>query len=509
MTQRGALIILLAFGLSSCGLAAFRSEDRIGPLSKAVLVYMAACNSLDPYALEDLDDIAAGMRACDADSGVFVLVSRRRSNAFEDWDDTRLFFLRGGVGEEWRELDAPSIGLSVDYTDEYLDMSDPSILRAFIRTISLRFPAREWYLDIWNHGGGWKGLGGAREIAYDEMSGSAMSLKDLRRALRFSFLDKPIVHFKMILADACYMGSLEAASDMMGNADYYIASSDAVPASGFPYDEFLPIILGSSVADEKCRMLCESYGDEYGGQGSGLCAVKIDADNALARFLTYFNEEIPRIDRDALRDAIDRGAVKPEGSRDIKVFEVAMPGFRTAKDALFAGLYSPDGESLSIYLNAYPLYDADWDCFEAEHVHYLELDGAYRDFLSTYLHSGLSNADSYEPNGKAEIAASIAGGSLSAMIWCPGDIDYYAYTFQGCDLNITMNPPLGDDYDLRVILRRGSSEAKRITSEAMGDAAERIQIKADEVSLGEKVLIEVYGPGEAYDQKHAYRLLIE
>lgn len=77
------------------------------------------------------------------------------------------------------------------------------------------------YLILWDHGGGYSGIGNkGHNISNDEI-GQALSLTDKK--------------FDIIIYDACHMASLEAAYTVKNYGYYMLASEETEPSSGLDY----------------------------------------------------------------------------------------------------------------------------------------------------------------------------------------------------------------------------------------------------------------------------------
>lgn len=89
------------------------------------------------------------------------------------------------------------------------DMSDKQVLRNFIVEGTKRYPAENYVLLLFDHGGGWRGL------LWDDVNGAGggMSLPSLREAL-------DTFHFDVIKFDMCLMSMVEVAYEVKDRADY-------------------------------------------------------------------------------------------------------------------------------------------------------------------------------------------------------------------------------------------------------------------------------------------------
>ena len=111
--------------------------------------------------------------------------------------------------------------------DDY-DMADPTTLELFLNYAYYSFPADEYDLILWDHGGAITGFGA------DEKTGNLMGLNGIGNALRkspFNGSEK----MKWIAFDACLMAGMETALLLADHADYLIASEEVMKASGFDY----------------------------------------------------------------------------------------------------------------------------------------------------------------------------------------------------------------------------------------------------------------------------------
>jgi hypothetical protein len=89
------------------------------------------------------------------------------------------------------------------------DMSDKQVLHDFIVEGRKRYPAQNYVLLLFDHGGGWRGL------LWDDVNGAGggMSMPSLREAL-------DTFHFAVIKFDMCLMSMIEVAYEVREHADY-------------------------------------------------------------------------------------------------------------------------------------------------------------------------------------------------------------------------------------------------------------------------------------------------
>ncbi len=114
-------------------------------------------------------------------------------------------------------------------TDKSSNMGAAESLADFINFTAKNYPAKQYGLIFWDHGGGplWGCCG-------DELfQNDALTLQEMKTALEQTPFRRE--HLDFVGFDACLMGNLEAAEVWSSYADYYIASEEVEPGSGWNY----------------------------------------------------------------------------------------------------------------------------------------------------------------------------------------------------------------------------------------------------------------------------------
>ena len=146
--------------------------DRPNTAKWTVMIYMAADNNLDRAALRDI----AEMASVGSSRNVNIVVQLDRAR---DQKTRRLYITKNG-------------GYLKDCIETFgeTDTGDPKVLEDFIIWAVDRYPARWYFLILWNHGGGWwedprrLACPPDRSIAYDDSSGGdALDNKELKGVL--------------------------------------------------------------------------------------------------------------------------------------------------------------------------------------------------------------------------------------------------------------------------------------------------------------------------------------
>lgn len=120
------------------------------------------------------------------------------------------------------------------------DMGDYRNLVDFISWGVKTYPAKHYFVAVWNHGSGWHRTGklSARDISFDDNTGSFISTEQLGLAMQESA--KIIGHNVDIYgSDACLMQMVEVAGEFKGSVDIMVGSQELEPGEGWPYAPFV------------------------------------------------------------------------------------------------------------------------------------------------------------------------------------------------------------------------------------------------------------------------------
>lgn len=132
-----------------------------------------------------------------------------------------------------------------------MNMGEASSLEAFRSYCYEEYPARNYALILWDHGGG-----PMEGVCFDDTQNrDSLSLSELASALAST---TPEHGLAWIGIDACLMASFETASICSPYADYLIARQDTEPASGWNYS-FLKELSGELPGDHIPHLIVDSY----------------------------------------------------------------------------------------------------------------------------------------------------------------------------------------------------------------------------------------------------------
>lgn len=185
-----------------------------------VLIYMIGGNLESEWG-EATTDINEILQA-DMGENINVVLQAGRTKKWEnDWladGSTQRFVFKDGTV------------VPVSPLLEGAQMSEPETLANFLRWGVTAYPAQQYILIFWNHGGGTLyGYG------YDELNGRKwLMLSELNQAL--SWAD---VQFEMVGFDTCLMATMSTAYMISSHADYLLASEEMEPSKGWRYTNWL------------------------------------------------------------------------------------------------------------------------------------------------------------------------------------------------------------------------------------------------------------------------------
>lgn len=152
------------------------------------------------------------------------------------------------------------------------DMGDWKELVRFVDWANQNYPAKHYFIVVWDHGNGWHFTSNnsgthIQDISWDDRTGNHMTTEQLAQAMAESA--KIIGHKVDVYAsDACLMGMIEVASEMQDSVQYYVGSQDVEPGAGWPYNTFLTKWsnqINSLNAAQVATLLSKDYTAAYNG----------------------------------------------------------------------------------------------------------------------------------------------------------------------------------------------------------------------------------------------------
>ena len=224
-------------------------------------------------------------------------LSSMRASRFNQ-EEINVVFLAGGstawtIGFDPDKLSLGTVGdARVPPTETFplAAMGDPDTLVFFLNECAERYPADEYILIFWNHGGG-----PAHGVCQDELyRGDTLSLQEISDALAASpFADKGL---DLVVFNACLMGSAELSVVLSPYAKYLVATEDSM--YGLSYD-WLNGAESRSIVDTAKQIVDESFAynediieRQHATEIDSFCVVDLDTTDELNAAIDAFFENL-------------------------------------------------------------------------------------------------------------------------------------------------------------------------------------------------------------------------
>ncbi len=219
------------------GTPTMAAQARQSAAQWTILVYLAADNNLEGFALADLNE----MEFVGSTEGVNVVAQIDRAAGFDhsdgDWTGARRYFVT-------RDTSLAALGSEVVDDLGETNTGDPDTLRDFVAWGITTFPAEHYMLVLWDHGGSWLGL-----AADDSADGDTLTLPELSDALAAATSQAGVSGLDIIGFDACLMGAFEVYQTIAPYAHYGIASAELIPGNGWDYLGLLDTLASDPMLD--------------------------------------------------------------------------------------------------------------------------------------------------------------------------------------------------------------------------------------------------------------------
>ncbi|MEW6525364.1 MAG: clostripain-related cysteine peptidase [Spirochaetota bacterium] len=429
--------LILIFILSSCGGGGSDSNDKP---SWTIMVYMAADNDLSMYTYSDLNEMISSINN-DGNVTIIALCDQDGNS------DTNLYKIKYYSTEQL--FDAT---LGVTSNSSELNMGDPQTLSKFIDFCKNNYPADNYALVLWNHGGGWRNkmpqkisiqnLDSIKQYIADKKLKSTTTKSSLStllakkttlpvKAVCWDETDnndyltmaevKQAVSGKgltLIGFDACLMGMVEVAYELKDCAQYMVASEETIPGFGWAYDYLLqkfyassqsPVDLGKAIIDG----YKESY-EEHGEDGVTLSLIDLSKMDALANAIDTFAS--------SLQSQADKSIITAARHKtlcftvphyiDLYHFAQNASSFTGASDVMHAvqdavvyhtylddsGEYGFDNShGLSIYFPVNKDYDSEYSDYNTSNIDFAQK--SWDEHLANYFVNATKHTIETFPNG--------------------------------------------------------------------------------------------------------------
>ena len=226
--HKGLIIFIIIF-VFGCWLFSDDEEEvstepivNIGKDKYTLMVYMCGSNleSEGGYASDDIEEMMESQLADEINLLIYTGGTTEWSNEAISGNRNQIFKL------ENKSLKLVHDNLGMKY------ISNPDTLTEFVSWAKLAYPADKYGLILWDHGGGAVNGFGYDENDPDEEE--SLTIDEIKSAL-----DKAGQKLDFIGFDACLMANFETAYALKNNANYFIASEELEPGSGWEYKALL------------------------------------------------------------------------------------------------------------------------------------------------------------------------------------------------------------------------------------------------------------------------------
>ena len=208
-------------------------EPVVTQAKQTIMLYIIGSNLESEEGLATRDLVEISKTDIADDTNIII-----QTGGCEDWDNTfckdgtvQRFSYRNGKFTELDDLGA-------------IPMANMNNLTDFIKFAADEYPADDYILILWDHGGGVPIGYGIDELFPDEM------LYDYQIG---HAIDKSGVHFDSVIFDACNMCTLEVAMALKNSADYLIGAESYVNGTGLSYTNWINMLAENPVSTGKYR----------------------------------------------------------------------------------------------------------------------------------------------------------------------------------------------------------------------------------------------------------------
>ncbi|MGZ3699097.1 MAG: clostripain-related cysteine peptidase [Bdellovibrionota bacterium] len=161
-----------------------------------------------------------------------------------------------------------------------VDMGDYNSLVEFAKWGAAHYPAKHYFIDVWDHGGGWHlpTVAGSvmmashpdmhgNDISWDDNTGHFITTQQFGQAL--AKIATIFGHkIDLVGTDACLMAMAEVAREISDSVEIFSGSEETEPGAGWPYDTILHDWYAnpSATAVDIAKIITKNYVASYDGK---------------------------------------------------------------------------------------------------------------------------------------------------------------------------------------------------------------------------------------------------
>lgn len=240
------MIIILVLSVIPSSLGEEKDEDIA---QWTFMVYLDCDNDLESAGIEDINE----METVGSTDEVNIVVQMDRcaiegyDESNGDWTDAKRFYVT-------QDQDMNTINSDEIMDLDEVNMGDPQTLVNFTMWAIDNYPAKNYALVLWDHGGAFWGV-----CWDDDNDGDKITMPELKCALE-RIEDHLGRDLDLVGFDACLMAQVAVMYQIRNSVDYSVGSGYTEPGEGWPYEKILPRLvsdpgmnpeqLGKIIADE-------------------------------------------------------------------------------------------------------------------------------------------------------------------------------------------------------------------------------------------------------------------
>ncbi len=269
------------------------------------MVYLDGDNNLESAAIDDFLEMAE----VGSDINVNIIVQMDRvsfevldaigQGAYDDtsygnWTTTKRFRV---------DLDSTPVDSDSGFISDEgeLNMGDPNTLSDFVDWATTTYPATNYALILWNHGGGWRDAIKAKGLNKDAIKAICWDETDNADCLYMNEVKSALLniteHMHLIGFDACLMGMIEVAHQIYSYGSVMVGSETIEPNDGWPYDTILSATNGlvknpNWTANQLGDWIVDTYIAQTAAAYKTQSAIDLTKINALASAVDSFAQAL-------------------------------------------------------------------------------------------------------------------------------------------------------------------------------------------------------------------------
>ncbi len=262
------------------------------------MVYLDSDNNLESAGVEDMNE----MEMIGSTDEVNIIVQMDRWETEESDDDTSNGDWKGCKRFRVEKDGDTSIINSPELMDlGEVNMGDPDVLIDFARWSMDNYPAENYGMVLWDHGGAFYG------ICWDDtVPGSneadTINMTEMKYAAREIYLHRGAEKLEFWGFDACLMAQVAVLYQLKDFVEVAVASGYNEPGDGWPYEDFLadltmtPTMDGAELGKSIAKWYVESYSNSEGDPDDSpaitMAVFDLTKFNDLALVLDKFSVEM-------------------------------------------------------------------------------------------------------------------------------------------------------------------------------------------------------------------------